>query len=145
MDKKIVVWVFIKSEADEVLMVQEAKAEIKWLFNFPTWRLDPGESIFEGAIREAKEETGYDVKLDSILSIQYFEEKLLLKIIFNATIVSGDIDFDRNEIMDVKWIPIAELEKMTEKELRSYDSIINVVNDSKANKQCSLDWIKNFK
>ena len=145
MDKKIVVGVCIKSENNEILMVQEAKDEVKWLFNFPAWRLDPSESIFNGAIREAKEETWYDVKLDSILSIQYFEKKLLLKIIFNAYIVSVFINFDRNEIMDVKWIPIEKLENMTEKKLRSYDSIINILKDLKNNKQYSLDLIENFK
>ena len=145
MDKKIVVGVCIKSDNNEILMVQEAKDEVKWLFNFPTGRLDPGESIFNGAIREAKEETWYDVKLDSILSIQYFEEKLLLKIIFNASIVSGVINFDKNEIMDVKWIPIEKLENMTEKELRSYNSIINIIKNLKNNKQYPLDLIENFK
>lgn len=145
MDKKIVVGVCIKSDDNEILMVQEAKDEVKWLFNFPVWRLEPGESLFNGAIREAKEETWYDVKLDSILAIQYFEKKLLLKIIFNASIVSGFINFDKDEIMDVKWIPIEKVESMTVKELRSYDSIMNIINDLKNNKNYPLDIIKNFK
>lgn len=145
MDKKIVVGVCIKSENNEILMVQEAKDEVKWLFNFPAWRLDSGESIFGGAVREAKEETGYDVRLDSVLCIQYLENKQLLKIIFNATIVSGSISFDENEIMDVRWIPIEKLENMTEKELRSYNSIINIIKNLKNNKQYPLDLIENFK
>lgn len=142
--KKIVVGVFVKSESNEILMVQEAKDEVKWLFNFPVGRLEYSESIFEGAVREAKEETWFDVELDSILSIQYFVDRGVLKIIFNATIKSGTISFDRNEIMDVKWIPIEELENMSKDILRSYDSIINIINNSKNNIQYPLSIIENF-
>ena len=145
MDKAIVVGVCIKSEKNEILMVQEAKDEIKGLYNIPAGKLDSSESILEGAIRETKEETGFDIKLDSILCIQYLEDKSILKIIFNATIISGSISFDKNEIMDVKWIPIEELELMTKNELRSYDSNINIIRNSKNNKFYSLDIIENIK
>ena len=145
MDKAIVVGVCIKSEKNELLMVQEAKDEIKGLYNIPAGKLDFSESILEGAIRETKEETGFDIKLDSILCIQYLEDKSILKIIFNATIISGSISFDKNEIMDVKWIPIEELELMTKNELRSYDSNINIIRNSKNNKFYSIDIIENIK
>ena len=52
--------------------------------------------------------------------------------------------FDRNEIMDVRWISIDELEKMSNKELRSYNSSIDIIKDAKENKQYSLDIIKNI-
>ena len=106
MDKAIVVGVCIKNDNNEILMVQETKDEIKGLFNIPAGKLDSSESIIDGAIREAKEETGFDVKLDSVLCIQYLENKSILKIVFNATIISGNINFDKNEIMVIKWIPI---------------------------------------
>lgn len=145
MDKEIVVGVCIKSESDEILMVKEAKGENKGLLNIPAWRLNSSESIFEWAIREAKEETGYDVKLDSVLCIQYLENKKILKIVFNATIISWAIGFDENEIMDVKWISIEELEKMTEKELRSYESNINIIRAIMNDRKYSLDIIENLK
>ena len=142
---EIVVGVCIKSESNEILMVQENKWEVKGLFNIPAWRLNSSESIFEGAIRETKEETGYDVKLDSVLCIQYLENKQLLKIIFNASIISGVIDFDENEIMAVKRVPLKELEKMTKRELRSYDSNINIIMDIMDDKKYPLNIIENLK
>ena len=145
MDKEIVVGVCIKSESDEILMVKEAKGENKGLLNIPAWRLDSFESIFEGAIRETKEETGYDIKLDSVLCIQYLENKKLLKIVFNATIISWAIGFDENEIMDVKWVSLEKLEKMTEKELRSYESNINIIRAIMNDRKYSLDIIENLK
>ena len=144
MGKVIVVGVCVKSDACELLMVQEAKDDLKWLYNIPAWRLDSGESIFDGAVREAKEETGYDVRLDSVLCIQYLENKQLLKIIFNAIIVSGSISFDENEIMDVRWIPIEDLENMTENELRSYDSNIKIIDCVKKGMQYPLNIIENL-
>ena len=145
MDKAIVVGVCIKNDNNEILMVQEANDEIRGLYNIPAGKLDSNESIMEGAIRETKEETGYDVKLDSVLCIQYLESKNILKIIFNATIISGSKSFDKDEIMDIKWIPIEELESMTSNEIRSYDSNISIIRDSKNNKQYSLEMIKNIK
>lgn len=147
MNTVIVVGVCIKSKNNELLMVQEAGKDIKGLLNFPMGKLDEGETIFEGAIREVKEETGFDVKLTSILSIQnYVSEKggNLIKITFNADIVSGKIEFDKNEIMDVRWIAINELERMTNKELRSYKSLIDIIKDAKDDKQYPLSVIKNI-
>ena len=144
MDKVIVVGVCIKSDNDEILMVQEAREDVKGLYNIPAGKLDPSESIFEGAIRETKEETGFDVNLDSILTIQYLENKSILKIIFNASIISGNISFDKDEIMDIKWIPIEKLELMTS-ELRSYDSNISIIRDAKNRISYPLELIKNIK
>ena len=145
MDKAIVVGVCIKNDSNEILMVQEAKDDIKGLYNIPAGKLDSNESICDGAIREEKEETGFDVKLDSILFIQYLENKNILKIIFNASISSGNIQFDKDEIMDIKWISIEELESMTSKEMRSYNSNINIIRDSKNNKNYPMDIIENIK
>lgn len=144
MDKVIVVGVCIKNENNEILMVQEAAENIRGLYNIPAGKLDSNESIFDGAIREVKEETGYDVKLDSILCVQYLENKNILKIIFNASIVSGNVCFNKDEIMDVMWISIDELERMTDKKLRSYNSNINIIKDCKNNKNYPLDLIKNI-
>ena len=143
MEKIIVVGVCIKSENDELLMVQEAWGENRGLYNFPAGRLDDNETIFEGAIREAKEETGYDVKLDSVLGIYYFRN--ILKITFNASIVSGEVHYDENEIMNVRWVPIEEIENMTPNELRSFESNKSIAKNAKNNRQIPLEIIENIK
>lgn len=145
MDKAIVVGVCIKNDSNEILMVKEARNDIKGLYNIPAGKLDSNESICEGAIRETKEETGFDVKLDSILCIQYLENKNILKIIFNASILTGSIQFDKDEIMNIKWISIEDLENMPEKELRSYNSNINIIKNSKNNISYPMDIIENIK
>lgn len=141
--KKIVVGVCIKKDG-KILMVQEAREYIYKMWNFPMGHLDDGETIFEGAKREAKEETGYDVELTSIISIQDFTNKDIIKITFNANIISGDISYDKNEVLDVKWISIEELENMSSKELRAYNSSMDIIKDAKQNKQYSLEVIKDL-
>ncbi len=141
--KKIVVGVCIKKDG-KILMVQEAREDIYKMWNFPMGHLDDGETIFEGAKREAKEETGYDVELTSIISIQDFTNKDIIKITFNANIISGDISYDKNEVLDVKWISIEELENMSSKELRAYNSSMDIIKDAKQNKQYSLEVIKDL-
>lgn len=139
--KKIIVGVVIKKD-NKILMVQEAMEEVYGMWNFPMGHVDEGETIFEGAIREAKEETGYDVELTSIISIQNYPNKEAIKIAFNANIISGEIKYDKNETLDVKWIPIEKLEKMSDKELRAYNSSTDIIRDAKQNKQYPLEIIK---
>lgn len=141
--RKIIVGVCIKKDG-KILMVQEALKDAYKMWNFPMGHLDDGETIFEGAKREAKEETGYDVELTSIVSIQNYINKDHIKITFNANIISGDILYNQDEILDVKWIQISELENMTDKELRAYNSSIDIIKDVKQNKQYPLEIVKNL-
>ena len=141
--RKIIVGVCIKKDG-KILMVQEALKDAYKMWNFPMGHLDDGETIFEGAKREAKEETGYDVELTSIVSIQNYINKDHIKITFNANIISGDILYNQDEILDVKWIQISELENMNDKELRAYNSSIDIIKDVKQNKQYPLEIVKNL-
>lgn len=140
---KVIVGVCIKKD-EKILMVQEAKEKAYKKWNFPMGRLDEGESIFGGAIREAKEETGYDVKLTSIVSIQNYIREDNVKIAFNAEIVSGELSYDLEEVLDVQWISIKDLENMSEEELRAYDSTMDFIKDVKANREYPLEVLKDI-
>ena len=143
--KKIIVGVCIKQD-DKVLMVQEAKEYVYGLWNYPAGRLDDTENVFDGAIRETKEETGYDVELTGILSIidHINGEENILKITFNANIIGGSLTFDKKELLDVKWIAIDEIAAMTDKELRGYAVGIDILNNLKQGINYPLDIIKNI-
>lgn len=131
----------------KLLMVQESQKKCYGQWNFPAGHLDENEDVFEGAKRETKEETGYDVKLTSILSIQNYINKKneqIIRINFNAEIISGEIEFDKEEILNVKWIPLEELNNMDDEKIRAVDTIRDIVNDVKNKKEYSLDIIKNI-
>ena len=55
------------SQSNSLLMVQEAKTKAYGLWNLPSGKLEKNEDVFKGAIREAKEETGYEIELTSLL------------------------------------------------------------------------------
>lgn len=136
--RKIIVGACIKKDG-KILMVQEASKKVYKMWNFPMGHLDDGETIFEGAKREVKEETGYDVELTSVLSIQNYTNTERIKITFNADIISGELSYDKNETLDVKWIPIEELENMSNQELRAYNSSIDIIKSAKQDKAYPLE------
>lgn len=90
------------------LLVQEKKVAVYGLWNIPAGRVDEGETVEEAAIREAKEETGFDVKLKRKIGV--FEPKPMFpKHAFEAEIVGGTLAIPKDELLDVKWFTIEEI------------------------------------
>ena len=109
---------------NKILMVQESNEKYYGQWNFPAGHVDEGENIMEGAIREVKEETGCDVKLTGLLPIKtvYQNDIPTLIVEFTAEIINEDIKFDKNEILDVKWIDIEDIKNMDKNTLRALDT-----------------------
>ncbi len=109
--------VVIKKD-DKYLLVQENKGKIRGLWNLPAGKVEEGLTIVENAIKEAKEETGYDVKIIKKIGI-FQRDGESVRHAFEAEIIGGELDFPKEEIRDVKWFTIEEIIKMKDK-LRSY-------------------------
>ncbi|XP_053320155.1 8-oxo-dGDP phosphatase NUDT18 [Spea bombifrons] len=60
----------ILNEQDEVLMMQEAKAECRGSWYLPAGRLEKGETLVEGVCREVKEETGLVCQPLTLLAVE---------------------------------------------------------------------------
>ena len=56
----------VVSRAGQLLLVEEDKAGRRVL-NQPAGHLEPGESLLEAAVRETREETGWDVRLTGFI------------------------------------------------------------------------------
>jgi len=56
----------VVSRAGQLLLVEEEKAGRRVL-NQPAGHLEPGESLLEAAVRETREETGWDVRLTAFI------------------------------------------------------------------------------
>ena len=128
---------------NKFLLVQEAKEECFGKWNLPAGRLDEGETIFEGALREINEETGLQVELQGILEIgnKKLNNADFVSIIFHTSPLTDEIKFDYNEIMDAKWFTYDEIMNMKEN-LRSPELIIGSIEKAYNNKCISLDLIK---
>lgn len=125
------------------LLVQEAKEKCRGKWNIPAGHLDSNETIFDGAKREIKEETGCNVELTGILQIgnRVLEDDVLVSVIFSTKLLDDNITYDSNEILDVKWFTWEELINMKDK-LRSYNWIINSIKALIENKMADIDLVK---
>ncbi|HEX7813796.1 NUDIX hydrolase [Dyella sp.] len=59
----------VVADGDRYLMVEESVGG-RMVFNQPAGHLDPGESLASAAVREALEETGWDIQLQHFIGIQ---------------------------------------------------------------------------
>lgn len=125
------------------LLVQEAKEKCRGKWNIPAGHLEPNESIFDGAKREVKEETGCDVELTGVLQIgnKVLKDDIFVNVVFSTKLQNENIKYNKNEILDVKWFTYEELLNMKE-ELRNYKWIINCISALIENKVVNIDLIK---
>lgn len=125
------------------LLVQEAKEKCRGKWNIPAGHLDSNETIFDGAKREIKEETGCNVELTGVLQIgnRVLEDDVLVSVIFSTKLLDDNITYDSNEILDIKWFTWEELINMKD-ELRSYNWIINSIKALIKNKMADIDLVK---
>ncbi|MBU0531796.1 NUDIX hydrolase [Patescibacteria group bacterium] len=98
------------------IFIKASVGPTKGLWNTPGGKLDEGESFEQAAVREAKEESGYDVELGQLINTYYFNiggEEQVEKKIFAAKIVGGDLQLQPEEILDAIW---AEVDNLPEEE-----------------------------
>ena len=104
-DQEYLIVVGTMTEKDgKILLVQEKQPAAYKLWNTPAGWLDKGESLVDGAKRETKEETGYEVQVNGLLGIYVHnpEEnpgKIVIKIVFRASITGGELMVPEDELL----------------------------------------------
>lgn len=123
----IIVGGVIKND-NKYLLVQEAKEKCRGKWNLPAGRLEPNETIVDGAKREINEECGLIVNLTGVATIEdrVINDKEVTAIVFSTEIIDGSISYNKDEILDVRWFSYEEILNMHDK-LRSYDWITRAV------------------
>jgi 8-oxo-dGTP pyrophosphatase MutT (NUDIX family) len=94
------------------LMVQEKNPKVYGLWNLPAGYVDKGEQIEHAAIREAKEETGFDVELIKELALIHDSFDSNVRHVFSAKITGGVMHSQPEEILDVKWFTFDEIKAL---------------------------------
>ena len=127
---------------DKVLMIKENKASVKNCWNFPSGRIEHGEDILEAACREAKEETGYDVKLTATTGVYNFISSTNHQVIlfhFIGEIIGGSLQLNATEIIDSKWIVLSDLLVPDLLELRDQEVIKQITENVISQKEYPLE------
>lgn len=143
MDKmiNIIVSCCVKND-NKILFVQEKKKEINGLWNLPGGKSKPVEDIYQTAKREVLEETGYSIKLDSLLLIQNYvtDKGEMLIIYFNATLLNNkQKQYREKEIKDVKWLTLEEIKNIPKKNIRGGNGIDKIINNIERKIEYPLD------
>ena len=127
---------------DKVLLVREAKGSERGKLGFPVGHLEDNETIIEGALRETYEESGYEVKVKSILPITEVSNdhgKYIL-IIFGADIISKhDVMF--SDVSEVVWMDVEDVFNLGENEFRHSSVNKEILKKVINNQVYSLDLI----
>ena len=135
----IIVGGIIKNDDNKYLLIKERKEKYYGMYNLPAGHLEENELLIDGAKREIKEETGYDVDVKGIVQIGNTEK--FTSFIFYCEITSAQESYNNDEIMSVEWLSYDEINSFSDK-LRSPDLILDAIKRIEDNKVYPLDIIK---
>lgn len=123
MDIKAKVGIVVTREDEEVLLIKERiERKPASLWNIIKGSYNGGETIFEAAKRECKEEASLDVELTHSLGVYISEKSGRIRIQFNFLARTNDVEvkiasieeqISRNEaIQEVRWFTKEEIANM---------------------------------
>ncbi|XP_031116402.1 nudix hydrolase 10-like [Ipomoea triloba] len=104
----------VMNDKRELLVVQENNGRLKGrgVWKIPTGVVEEGEDIFEGAVREVKEETGIDTEFVEVLAFRQIHKAFFGKsdMVFICMLrpLSFDIQKQDLEIEAAQWMPFEE-------------------------------------
>jgi 8-oxo-dGTP diphosphatase len=101
LDPKVAVGTIVRTARGELVLVRRAIEPGYGLWVFPGGYVDRGETITAAAVREAREESGLDVRLDGLVNIYSYDAAPLIVIVYAATAVGGTLCGD-DECLDAK-------------------------------------------
>lgn len=94
MDPKVAVGTIIRATDNRLVLVRRAIEPGYGLWVFPGGYVDRGEEVTSAAIREAREESGLDVRLDALLNIYSYAGRSPIIIVYAASAVGGELCSD---------------------------------------------------
>jgi ADP-ribose pyrophosphatase YjhB (NUDIX family) len=106
--RHVVVGTIVINEKQEVLLVKRSSNLLRGdLYTIPGGFLDRDETLEEGALRELKEETGYEGKIEVLFQItdsldESKEDRQNVGFVFIAKVIGGKITLN-SEITTIQW------------------------------------------
>jgi 8-oxo-dGTP diphosphatase len=94
MDPKVAVGTIIRTDDGRVVLVRRAIEPGYGLWVFPGGYVDRGEQLLDAALREAREESGLEVRIDGLLNVYSYGGAAPIIIVYAATFVGGELCTD---------------------------------------------------
>ena len=91
LDPKVAVGTIIRASDDQLVLVRRAIEPGYGLWVFPGGYVDQGEEITSAAIREAREESGLEIRIDGLVNIYSYGGRSPIIIVYAATALGGEL------------------------------------------------------
>jgi 8-oxo-dGTP diphosphatase len=108
LDPKVAVGTIIAMEDSRLVLVRRAIEPGYGLWVFPGGFVDRGEELTKAAMREAREESGLEVRLDGLVNIYSYPDATPVIIVYAATAVGGQLCGDE-ECLETRLVAPAEI------------------------------------
>jgi 8-oxo-dGTP diphosphatase len=108
LDPKVAVGTIIRSADNQLVLVRRAIEPGYGLWVFPGGYVDRGEEITAAARREAREESGLEVRIDRLVNIYSYGGRSPIIIVYAATALGGELCGD-DECLDARLFAPDEL------------------------------------
>ena len=94
LDPKVAVGTIIRDDRDQIVLVRRAiePGYGKWVF--PGGYVDRGEEVQVAALREAREETGLEIRIDHLINVFSYPGRAPVIIVYAATMTGGCLACD---------------------------------------------------
>lgn len=94
LDPKLAVGTIIRDERNHIVLVRRAIEPGYGLWVFPGGYVDRGEQVLDAALREAREESGLDIRIDRLVNIYSYPGTAPIIIVYAATMLGGELCTD---------------------------------------------------
>jgi 8-oxo-dGTP diphosphatase len=101
MDPKVAVGTIIRADDDRLVLVRRAIEPGYGLWVFPGGYVDRGERLLDAALREAREESGLEIRVDRLVNVYSYGGTSPIVIVYAATIIGGKLCPD-DECLEVR-------------------------------------------
>jgi 8-oxo-dGTP diphosphatase len=108
LDPKVAVGTIITDDHNRIVLVRRAIEPGYGRWVFPGGFVDRGEAVTAAAIREAREESGFEIRLERLINVYSYPGRAPVIIVYAATIVGGCLVCD-DESLEGKFFAPEEI------------------------------------
>ena len=108
MDPKVAVGTIIRTADDRLVLVRRAIEPGYGLWVFPGGYVDRGERLTDAALREAREESGLEIRIDGLVNVYSYGGASPIVIVYAATMIGGQLCTD-DECLEARLFAADEI------------------------------------